>query len=97
MADWAKIAVKIVVVASIMAAIVALFNVIQIPELDYSAFDVIPTIIAVVEHYCPIMSIILPVAFGMVAEFMWVIRVKVKLYQWLTMSSACEKNIRIVK
>lgn len=79
MADWAKIAVKIVVVASIMAAIVALFNVIQIPELDYSAFDVIPTIIAVVEHYCPIMSIILPVAFGMVAILLTLYAVKFTL------------------
>lgn len=79
MADWAKIAVKIVVVASIMAAIVALFNVIQIPELDYSAFDVIPTIIAVVEHYCPIMSIILPVAFGMVAILLTLYGVKFTL------------------
>lgn len=79
MADWAKIAVKIVVVASIMAAIVALFNVIQIPEIDYSAFDVIPTIIAVVEHYCPIMSIILPVAFGMVAILLTLYAVKFTL------------------
>lgn len=79
MADWAKIAVKIAVVASIMVAIVALFNVIQIPELDYSAFDVIPTIIAVVEHYCPIMSIILPVAFGMVAILLTLYAVKFTL------------------
>lgn len=79
MADWAKIAVKIVVVASIMAAIVALFNVIQIPEIDYSAFDVIPTIIAVVEHYCPIMSIILPVSFGMVAILLTLYAVKFTL------------------
>lgn len=79
MADWAKIAVKIAVVASIMAAIVALFNVIQIPELDYSAFDVIPTIIAVVEHYCPVMSIILPVAFGMVAILLTLYAVKFTL------------------
>lgn len=79
MADWAKIAVKIVVVASIMAAIVALFNVIQIPELDYSAFDVIPTVVAVVEHYCPVMSIILPVAFGMVAILLTLYAVKFTL------------------
>lgn len=79
MADWAKIAVKIAVVASIMTAIVALFNVIQIPELDYSAFDVIPTVVAVVEHYCPIMSIILPVAFGMVAILLTLYAVKFTL------------------
>lgn len=79
MADWAKIAVKIVVVASIMAAIVALFNVIQIPELDYSAFDILPTVVSVVEHYCPIMSIILPVAFGMVAILLTLYGVKFTL------------------
>lgn len=79
MADWVKIAVKIAVVASIMVAIVALFNVIQIPEIDYSAFDIIPTIIAVVEHYCPIMSIILPVAFGMVAILLTLYAVKFTL------------------
>lgn len=79
MADWAKIAVKIAVVASIMAAIVALFNVIHIPELDYSAFDIIPTVVAVVEHYCPVMSIILPVAFGMVAILLTLYAVKFTL------------------
>lgn len=79
MADWVKIAVKIAVVASIMVAIVALFNVIQIPELDYSAFEVIPTIIAVIEHYCPVMAIILPVALGMVAILLTLYAVKFTL------------------
>lgn len=79
MADWVKIAVKIAVVASIMVAIVALFTLIQIPELDYSAFEVIPTVVAVVEHYCPVMSIILPVAFGMVAILLSLYAVKFTL------------------
>jgi len=79
MADWAKIAVKIAVVALIMTAIVALFNIIQIPELDYSAFDILPTVVAVIEHYCPIMSIILPVAFGMVAVLLTLYAVKFTL------------------
>lgn len=79
MADWVKIAVKIAVVASIMVAIVALFTLIQIPELDYSAFEVIPSVVAVVEHYCPVMSIILPVAFGMVAVLLTLYAVKFTL------------------
>lgn len=79
MADWAKIAVKIAVVALIMTAIVALFNIIQIPELDYSAFDILPTVVAVLEHYCPVMSIILPVAFGMVAILLTLYGVKFTL------------------
>ena len=79
MADWVKIAVKIAVVASIMVAIVALFTLIQIPELDYSAFSILPTVVAVVEHYCPVMSIILPVAFGMVAVILTLYTVKFTL------------------
>lgn len=79
MADWVKIAVKIAVVASIMVAIVALFTLIQIPELDYSAFEIIPTVVAVVEHYCPVMSIILPVAFGMVTVILTLYAVKFTL------------------
>lgn len=63
MGDVVKIAVKTALIAIITASILALFTVVQIPNLDFSVLTRgLSVALAVAYHWCPILSVIFPVA-----------------------------------
>lgn len=61
-----KIAVKSALIAVVTAAIIVLFSSVQIPGLDFSFFsNIISKGLAIVYHWCPAASVIIPVSFSM--------------------------------
>lgn len=56
MAAWAKIALKIGLVVVVMAAIWAVFNVVQVPSIDFSIFsrNEISVAFAIFAYFCPV-------------------------------------------
>lgn len=55
MADWAKIAIKTGLIATVMVALWAVFNVIQIPTIDFSTmFSGAGTAMAVLGYWIPV-------------------------------------------
>lgn len=68
MGDAVKIAVKTALIAGITAGIIALFNVIQIPSVDYTSFtQAISTGLAVIYHYIPVTTVLFPLVLGILA------------------------------
>ena len=66
MGDAIKIAVKTALIVVITAGILALFTVVQIPNLDFSVLtNGLSTALAVAYHWCPILTVIFPVALVM--------------------------------
>lgn len=64
MGDFVKIAVKTALIVTIMAGIVALFATVQIPSLDFTLLTQgLGVALAVLYHYVPISTVILPLAF----------------------------------
>lgn len=61
MGDLVKVAVKTALIAVIMAGIVAIFAVIQVPSLDFTYLTQgLGVALAVIFHYVPISTVILP-------------------------------------
>lgn len=68
MGDAIKIAVKTALIVGITAGIIALFNIIQIPSVDYTYFtQAIGTGLAVVYHYIPVASVLFPIVLALLA------------------------------
>lgn len=68
MGDAVKIAVKTALIIGITAGIIALFNIIQIPNVDYTYFtQAIGAGLAVVYHYIPVASVLFPLVLGLLA------------------------------
>ena len=68
MGDAVKIAVKTALIVGITAGIIALFNIIQIPSVDYIYFtQAIGAGLAVVYHYIPVASVLFPIVLALLA------------------------------
>lgn len=66
MGEFVKIAVKTALIAVIMAGIVAIFATIQVPTLDFTYFiQGLGVALAVVYHYIPVSTILLPIGFAL--------------------------------
>ena len=65
-ADIIKIGVKTALIAVITAAIIAIFANVQIPGLDFTMFgQAISKALAIIYHWVPGSSVIVPLAFSM--------------------------------
>lgn len=60
MAAWLKIAIKTGIALAVSAAVFVLFAVVKLPALDLSFFSHLGTFLAVAEHYCPALTLLLP-------------------------------------
>lgn len=68
MGDAVKIAVKTGLIVVITAAIIALFATIQVPALDFTLLTQgLGSALAVLYHYVPISTVLIPVAFGLLS------------------------------
>lgn len=68
MADWAKIAIKTGLIVGVMAGIWAVFNLVQVPTVDFSVLTQgLGTSLAVLNHWLPVFSVILPVTLALFA------------------------------
>ena len=68
MADWVKIAIKLALVAVVMAIIIVLFTMVPIPSFDYSVLtNGLGTALAVMFHYCPACIVVFPVVLALLA------------------------------
>ena len=68
MGDAVKIAVKTALIVGITAGIIALFTVVQIPQVDYTYFaQALGTGLAVVYHYVPVATVLFPVVLALLA------------------------------
>lgn len=66
MIEAMKIAAKVALIAIITGAIIALFAGVQIPGLDFTVLtNALGTALALAYHWCPGLSVILPVAIAM--------------------------------
>lgn len=65
-ADYVKMGAKIALIAVITAAIIALFTVVQIPNLDFTLLSTgISTALAIMYHWVPAAQVVVPLAFTM--------------------------------
>ena len=60
MAAWLKIAIKTGIALVVSAAVFVLFAVVKLPVLDLSFFSQVGTFLAVAEHYCLALTLLLP-------------------------------------
>lgn len=61
-----KIAIKAALIAVVTTAIIVLFSTVQIPGLDFTTFSqALGKGLAILYHWCPACTIIIPVAFAM--------------------------------
>lgn len=68
MVEALKIAAKVALIAVVSAAIIALFANVQIPGMDFSVFaQALGKGLAIVNHWCPAMVIVWPVAIAMMS------------------------------
>lgn len=68
MADFVKIAVKTALIAVIMAGIVVIFATVQLPTLDFTLLtNGLGVALAVLYHYVPIASTIMPIVLVILA------------------------------
>lgn len=67
MANWLKIAVKAGLALAISALIFVLFTTVKIPKVDLKIFTQLGTFLAVSQHYCPALTVLLPFVFGLLA------------------------------
>lgn len=68
MGDAVKIAVKTALIVGITAGIIALFNIIQIPTVNYTSFSqALGAGLAVVYHYVPVATVLFPIVLALLA------------------------------
>lgn len=86
MADWAKIALKTALVAVVMVALWAVFNVVQIPTLDFSTYlSGVGTAMAVITYWLPVFPTLWNttlIMFGMILA-LWAFRFAMVAIRWL--------------
>lgn len=86
MADWAKIALKTALVAVVMVALWAVFNVVQIPALDFSTYlSGVGTAMAVITYWLPVFPTLWNttlIMFGMILA-LWAFRFAMVGIRWL--------------
>lgn len=62
-ADFVKMGAKVALIAVITAAILAIFNNIQIPELNYAPImNGVRTALAIIYHWVPASQVVVPLA-----------------------------------
>lgn len=67
-ADYVKMGAKLALIAVITAAVLLLFATVQIPNLDFSTFSTgISTALAIMYHWIPASTVVVPIAFAMLA------------------------------
>lgn len=68
MADWAKIAIKTGLIATVMVALFAVFSLVQLPAVDFSVLTQgLGVGLAVIYHWLPISSVLFTVILGLLA------------------------------
>jgi hypothetical protein len=67
MSNWLKIAVKAGLALAISALIFVLLTTVKIPKVDLKIFSQLGMFIAVAQHYCPALIVLLPFVFGLLA------------------------------
>lgn len=71
MIDGLKMAAKVALIATITASIIGIFTQVQIPGLNFTYFSqAISTALAIAYHWCPGLSIIVPVAVSMFGVYL---------------------------
>ena len=71
MIDGLKMAAKVALIATVTAAIIAIFTQVQIPGLDFTLFsNALSTALAIAYHWCPGLSIVFPVAVAMFGVYL---------------------------
>lgn len=86
MADWAKIALKTGLIAVVMAAIWAVFNVVQIPTIDYSTvFASAGTAFAIITYWVPVFPVVWNTTLILVGMLiaLWAFRFAMVAIRWL--------------
>lgn len=86
MADWAKIALKAGLIAVVMVALWAVFNVVQIPTLDFTTYlSGVSTAMAVITYWLPVFPTLWNttlIMFGMILA-LWAFRFAMVAVRWL--------------
>lgn len=68
MADWAKIAVKTGLIATVMVALFAVFALVQVPAVDFSVLTQgLGVGLAVIYHWLPVSSVLFTLILGLLA------------------------------
>lgn len=86
MADWAKIALKVGLVAIVMAALWAVFTQVQIPAIDFSVITQSAGLaMAVISYYCPAFTVVWNTTLAILAMFiaLWTFRFGAIVWRWL--------------
>lgn len=74
MLDGIKMGAKAALIATVTAAIIAIFANVQIPNLDFSTFSQgLSTALALGYHWCPGLQIVVPVAIAMAGVYLAII------------------------
>lgn len=86
MADWAKIALKMGLVAGVMAGIWAIFTQVQIPVIDYTVITQSAGLaMAFLTYWCPAFPVVWNIALVMLGILiaLWVFRFGSVAIRWL--------------
>ena len=86
MADWAKIAVKVGLIATVMVALWAVFTQIQIPALDFGMiFSAAGTAMAFLNYWFPVFPVIWGTTLAMLGVIiaLWTFRFSMVAIRWL--------------
>ena len=86
MADWAKIALKVGLIAGVMAAIWGVFTQIQIPNIDFTGlFSGVGVAMAFINYWIPVFPVIWgsALAMGGILIALWTIRFGLIAVRWL--------------
>ena len=86
MADWAKIALKVGLIAGVMAAIWAVFTQIQIPSVDFSVITQNTSFAyAFLSYWCPAFPVVWNISLAMLTLLvsLWTARFALIAIRWL--------------
>ena len=86
MADWAKIALKVGLIAGVMAAIWAVFTQIQIPAVDFSVITQNTAFAyAFLSYWCPAFPVVWSISLAMLTLLvsLWTVRFSLIAVRWL--------------
>lgn len=86
MADWAKIALKTALIAGIMTALWGVFNLIQIPTIDFTVLTANSTFAyAFLTYWCPAFPVVWGVILTMLGVLLalWAFRFATVSVRWL--------------
>lgn len=85
MADWLKIAIKIAILGILLATVLALISLIQVPVVEQDFTDVLGKPLAVISHYVPHFDIFWTWAKVLIAYNFAVLLAKpaIQAYKWI--------------